>query len=418
MPFVSELLGRTVADVDGVTIGTVADLIAATAEEISHPRIAAIAVKRSSDSILISVADVVVLLAPAIPLSKRLAQLVPYVPAESDVYLARDVLDKQIIDTDGMRVVRVNDLELSRVNGAVYVANVDVGGMGLLRRMGLQGLAARVAERLKRPLPSAFISWDDVELLGGEQGMRLRVPGSKIGELHPADLAEILSDMNRSEGSRFLESLDIEQLADTLEEVEPDFQATLVETMDDERVADVLEEMNPDEAADLLAELPDERSEDILNLMEADEAADVRKLLAYSEDSAGGIMTTAYVALQPDLTGEEALRELRENADEAETIFYIYVTDAHNKLVGVISLKDLVLNSPQAHVADFMQRRVISVAPTDSQEDVAQAVSKYNLLAVPVLDDQEHMLGIVTADDALDKIIPTAWKKRLPKLYH
>jgi Mg2+ transporter MgtE len=248
--------------------------------------------------------------------------------------------------------------------------------------------------------------------------MRLKVPSETISDLHPADLAEIISDLSRFEGSKLLESLDVETLADTLEEVEPDFQASLVEAMPDERVADVLEEMAPDEAADLLAELPEDRSQELLKLMEREEADDVRKLLTYPDDSAGGIMTTEYVAISPDLTAEHAIRVLRETADEAEIVVYVYVTDKDDRLVGVFSLQDLVLAKPETPVTEFMHHRVVSVNLRDSQEQVAQAVAKYNLLAVPVIDDQGRLHGIVTADDALDKIIPTAWKKRLPRLYH
>ncbi|MDH4138829.1 MAG: CBS domain-containing protein, partial [Anaerolineae bacterium] len=312
----------------------------------------------------------------------------------------------------------VNDLELVRVNGHFYVANVDVGGLGLLRRLGLAKRVQWLAGRFGRELRSSTISWDDVELLPGDQSMRLKVSSDKITELHPADLAEIISDLSRSESSRLLESLDVKTLADTLEEVEPDFQASLVKTMPDEKVADVLEEMAPDEAADLLAELPQGRSRELLRLMEGEEAEDVRKLLAYPEDTAGGIMTTEFVAIRPDLTAEQAITVLRETAEEAETIFYVYVTDNGGHLVGVFSLSKLVLTKPQTPVTEFMQRRVISVGLLDSQDKVAQVVAKYNLLAVPVVDHEGRLHGIITADDALDKIIPTAWKKRLPRLHH
>jgi magnesium transporter len=248
--------------------------------------------------------------------------------------------------------------------------------------------------------------------------MRLKVPGDRIAELHPADLAEILSDLSRIESGKLLESLDVKTLADTLEEVEPDFQASLIEAMPDEKVADVLEEMAPDEAADLLAELPRDRSLELLKLMEKDEAEDVRKLLAYPEDTAGGIMTTEFVAIHPDLTAQQTMTLLRETAHEAETIYYVYVTDDEDRLLGVFSLRDLVMTQPRTPVAEFMYPRVITVGLMDGQDQVAQIVSKYNLLAVPVVDDQQRLQGIVTADDALDKIIPTAWKKRLPRLYH
>jgi CBS domain-containing protein/sporulation protein YlmC with PRC-barrel domain len=384
-----------------------------------HPQVMAIVVKRRGNPIIISINDVAVLLTPVIPLNKRIKDVVPYQPAEQDLYLVRDVLDKQIIDTNGVRVVRVNDLELARVNENIYISNVDIGGLGLLRRIGLINLSRRLSSSSKPGKAlSGIISWDDVELLSGDQPMRLKVPGEKLSELHPADLAEIISDLNRNESSKFLETLDDKVVADTLEEVEPDFQASLVENMPDERVADLLEEMAPDEAADLLAELPKDRSQELLRLMETDEAADVRKLLTYPEDSAGGIMNTEFVSVPPDLTVVDTIKLLRETANEAETIYYIYVTDSENKLIGVFSLRQLVLSMPGLKVSEFMEDRVITVSLLDTQEVVAQVISKYNLLAVPVVDDDEHMHGIVTADDALDKIIPTAWKKRLPRLYH
>jgi magnesium transporter len=416
MAFLSELLGRVVADVSGQRIGRLIDLVASVA--MPHPVIVAIVVKRARSLLVVPFSDVAVLIAPAIPLTKSLAEIVPYLPGERDLHLARDVLDKQIIDTSGVRVVRVNDLELVRVNGHFYVGNVDTGGLGLLRRLGLGKVVQRLADRSGRGIPPGVISWDNVELLPGDQAMRLRVPSARFAELHPADLAEILSDLSRSESGRLLESLDVKTLADTLEEVEPDFQASLVEAMPDEKVADLLEEMAPDEAADLLAELPEQRSQGLLELMEDGEAQDVRKLLAYREDTAGGIMTTEYIAVPVDLTAQQTIDVLRERADEAETIFYVYVIEDEKRLVGVFSLRELVLAQPETRVADLMQRRLVVVHLMDPQEKVAQVVAKYNLVAVPVVDDDGSLHGIVTADDALDKIIPTAWKKRLPRLYH
>jgi Mg2+ transporter MgtE len=248
--------------------------------------------------------------------------------------------------------------------------------------------------------------------------MRLRVPGDKIADLHPADLAEILSDLSKAESGRLVESLDVKTLADALEEVEPDFQASLLEAMADEKVADVLEEMAPDEAADLLAELPEDRSQELLKLMEDEDAAEVRRLLTYPDDTAGGLMNTEFVTVPPHLTAEQTICMLRETANEAETIFYVYVTDSEGRLLGVFSLRELVLARPETPASELMERRVVTVNLLDRQDDVAQIVAKYNLLAVPVVDERGRMHGIVTADDALDKIIPTAWKKRLPRLHY
>lgn len=417
MPFVSELMGRKVTDVDGNTIGTLVDLIA-TQNNIPIPKIVALKVKTGTGSKSIPTSDVAALFVPIIPLNRHQDSLPEYAEKNDDLFLVDDVLDKQIIDTNGVRVVRVNDLEITRVNGEFYVTNVDIGGAGLLRRLGFKRPSTSVAGKAVGALPSGMISWEDVELLTHDEPMRLKVPSDKLSVLHPADLAQILSDLNRQEGSKLLESLDDETLADTLEEVEPDFQASLVEQLPNERIADVLEEMSPDEAADLLAELPEDRSEQLLNIMEKDDAEDVRKLLTFPEESAGGIMNTEFVTVPVDLTAGQAITRIRETANEAETIYYTYVTDEEDHLLGVFSLRQLVLANPKARIKDFMETHLITVYLTDNQDRCAQIVSKYNLLAVPVVDKNNVIHGIVTSDDALDKIIPTAWKKRLPKLYH
>jgi magnesium transporter len=417
MAFVSNLMDRPVVNIDGERVGTLKDIVASIRPELRHPVISALVVRQRNGDWTVPMSGVAVLASPAVVLTQHPAGPTSYKPEQNDVYLVQDVLDKQIIDTDDMRVVRVNDLELVRVNGSFYVANVDIGGLGLLRRLGLSGLVEKMAGRLGRKMRPTVISWENVELLPGDETMRLKVPSDTMADLHPADLAEIISDLSRLESSKLLETLDVKTLADTLEEVEPDFQASLVEQMSDDRVADLLEEMAPDEAADLLAELPDDRSEQILNLMQDEEAEDVRKLLAYPEDRAGGIMNTEYFAVQPDFTAEQVIATLREKAREAETVFYVYVADEEGRLIGVFSLRELILANPSTPVSQFMHKRVVSVNLLDTQSDVAQMVAKYNLLAVPVVDEHGRLHGIVTADDALDKIIPTAWKKRLPSLY-
>ncbi len=306
----------------------------------------------------------------------------------------------------------MNDLELKRVENHFYIANVDISAGGVARRLGLSRLLRGSGEA------KGMISWEHVELLPEKQPLRLKVRRDKISELHPADLAEIVSDLPPTESTKLLESLDVKTVAGVLEEVEPDFQASLVERMPDEKVADVLEEMAPDEAADLLGELSDERSQELLRLMEQDNETQVRKLLSYPVDLAGGIMTTDYIAVRPGLSAEQVLAVLRQKAASVENFFYVYVVNEENCLMGVFSLQDLVLAKPRALVTEFMHQRLASVNLLDSQEDVAQMVAKYNLLAIPVVDELNRLHGIVTADDALDKIIPTKWKKRLPKLYH
>ncbi len=418
MLYLTDLINKPVTDVNGKIEGTLNDLVASFRSDIPHPEIVAIVMKNPEDHlIIIPFSNVEEMKTSSSSLKVFIKDIIPYKSEEKDLYLARDILDRQIIDANDIKLECVNDLELMKVNEKFYVANVDIGGVGLLRRLGITKVTQKLAGYFGKELNPGTIAWHDVELLPGNEFIRLKVPSNKITELHPADLAEIISDLSRAESKKLLESLDVKTVADTLEEVETEFQATLIETMPDERVADVLEEMAPDDAADLLAELPENRSKEILKLMEVEEAADVRKLLTYNEDTAGGIMTTEFVAVPPDVTAEKAISLLREAWQEAETIFYVYVTDKKGKLEGVFSLKDLILAQPGTHVSDIMHRRIVSVKLTESQDKVAQVVAKYNLLAVPVIDNNRKLHGIVTADDALDKIIPTSWKKRLPRMY-
>ncbi len=413
MPFISQIINKPVVDANGVTLGKIEEMYAIQEEGMTHPRITALSVRGKNSVETYPISMVAVLFAPVIPLVQPREHLEHYEVTGDELPLIQDILDKQILDTNGIRVVRVNDLEITRVAGDYYVSNVDIGSTGLLRRMGM----SKPFEALSKQKPQNFISWDYVEPLRHDEFMRLKVPVEKLKDLHPADIAELISDMSHAESGQLLNSLDIEHLADALEEVEPDFQASLVKNMPDEKIADVLEEMSPDEAADLLAELPQERSEDLLEMMEGEEREEVKLLLSYPEDTAGGLMTTDYVTVSPTMTANQAIEAIRAQEEEVDSVIYVYVVDEHKRLLGTFSLSELIFAQPRTKVSDFMHKKFVSVNVADKQDVLAQVVAKYNLQAVPVVDDHNHLLGMVTADDALDKIIPTSWKKRLPRFY-
>jgi magnesium transporter len=247
--------------------------------------------------------------------------------------------------------------------------------------------------------------------------VRLKVPHRGLAELHPADLATILEQLTPRDRAGVLATLDDEAVADAIEEMEPEAQVDVLEDLEPERAADVLEEMSPDDAADLVADLSDESREEILALMEEDEEAEVRELLGYPEDSAGGIMTTEYIAVADTLTAAQTIDRLRELEPEAETIYYVYVTDDAERLVGVLSLRDLIVARPGAAIREVMHDEPVAVDVLADQEEVARVVARYNLLAVPVVDSDGVLQGIVTVDDAIDTVLPTAWKKRIPKIF-
>jgi Mg2+ transporter MgtE len=263
-----------------------------------------------------------------------------------------------------------------------------------------------------------YIDWEDVDPLDSTiASVRLRVPHAKLAELHPADLASIIEDLAPRDRAGVLAALDDEALADVVEEMEPETQVDVMEDLTPERAADILEEMSPDDAADLVADLDQETRDEILAHMEREEAEEVQELLGYDEDSAGGLMTTEFIAVEEKLTAGGAIDRLRELEPDAETVYYVYVLDDDGKLVGVLSLRDLIVARPDAPIQDVMIREPKAVNVNADQDEVAEVVAHYNLLAVPVVDDDGVMMGIVTVDDALDTVIPTAWKKRLPRVF-
>jgi CBS domain-containing protein/sporulation protein YlmC with PRC-barrel domain len=341
-------------------------------------------------------------------------QLEAVEPGEGEIFLAGDILDKQIVDTEGHKLIRVNDLQLARANGSLRVVGVDISGGAIMRRLGL----SKLAERFSRRVEPRLLDWKTVEPVSGEaSGMKLQLTHDKLALLHPADIADIANELSPEERVAVVEALEDEVAADTVEEMHPNLQAILLNDMDKKKAATILSNMDPDDAADLLADLPEERAASLLASMRTKEARDVQHLLKYEEDTAGGVMTTEFVAVPPGMTAGQAIGRLRELEPDAETIYYIYVVDDDGHLAGVFSLRDLILARRDQKVEEFMEHHLISMRADASLDEVAHVVAKYNLLALPITDGENVLRGIVTVDDAIDIILPLSWKKRLPKIF-
>ncbi len=418
MAYLSELLGREVRDVKGTLLGKLTDvLVVPESNGNPYPRIVALAVKRNGgEPTLVPWGGTEDLAGNKIIL--QLPPTTPYPPTGNEIYLHRDVMDKQVIDMHGFRVVRVNDLELAKIGDDYRLVNVDIGGRGLLRRLGWEDFFERLAELFHRELPSRSIAYTDLEFIP-RGDLQVRVVRHRLQDLHPADIAQILEDMRPRQAGELIRQLPDEQAADVMEELEPEFQADVLETLPSEQAADIVEEMEPDEAADVLQEMDEDKRAQVFNLMEPEESAEVAELIKHPEDTAGGLMTTKYLTVPPDITVGEALQRVRAEAPlkEAETIYYVYVVDAEEHLKGVFSLSDLVLADPNATVDSIMHHKPIRVPLDATHEEVLELLAKYNLLAVPVVDAENHLVGIVTADDALDLILPEEWKIKLPRLF-
>jgi CBS domain-containing protein len=416
MLYLSQAIGRPVRDKLGEPIGQVADLIVAIGDR--YPPVTGIVVKTNGREIFLLWQSVSSLDAAGAVLSTTAIDISKFHQRPNEIRLKQDLMDRQIVDIDGRKVVRVNDLRLDEVEGALHLVAVDVGASGLLRRLGIERPWRVLARGIHRGVPEHYIDWEDVDPVERTiASVKLRVPHKGLAELHPADLATIIDQLSRNDRVGVIASLDDEAAADAIGEMEPETQVDIFEDLEPERAADILEEMDPDEAADLVADLSDESREEILGLMEKEEAEEVQELMTYGEETAGGIMTTEFVAVPADLTAAETIDRLRELEPDAETIYYVYVTDADNRLVGVLSLRDLIVSRPEKCISTFMYAEPVAVKTGASQEEVTDLVARYNLLAVPVVDDEGRLEGIVTVDDAMDTLMPQPSKRRIPRLF-
>jgi CBS domain-containing protein/sporulation protein YlmC with PRC-barrel domain len=335
------------------------------------------------------------------------AQVRPFSMTEAVLLLDRDLMDQQIIDVHGRKVVRVNDVGLlwiQQEGGAeVHTVEVEVGARGAVRRM-LKGLVPRaLVDRIAARFPSRGIPWKFVDLVEVDPArrVRLKIDHERLARLHPSDIADILEDLAPAQREAVFSTLDEEVAAEALEEVDPKFQKSLVEALGSEQMADIVEEMDPGAAADMLAELPEERSEAILEEMEPAERQEVEELLEFRENSAAGRMTTHYVAVPVTATVADAVEALRNFEDDPETVTEIYLVDDKETLAGVVPLGRLVLAKPETHLDVLTDAGFVSCLAKAHQKEVAELFDKYNLHALPVVDEMHRLVGVVQADHVI-----------------
>jgi len=413
--FVSEVYKKPVLDPSGEEIGKLTDIIVTMGEPFHA--VSALVISPGKETYLVPWDTVHLFNRRVISVSAYGRDLSPATPAPADILICRDLLDKQIVDINGAKLVRVNDLELGDVKGKLCLVAADIGFRGLLRRLGVEKRGEKLFTLFHSKLQHKLISWRYVQTIEPKlTRLTLTVSRQKVAHLHPADLAEIISEVSQKERTALFGSLDVATAAEALHELEPGVQADIIDDMSKERASDILEAMPPDEVADVLGDLPEAKAQELINLMEKEEAEDVQELMEHGEDTAGGLMTTEYLAFPPDMTVEEAIKELRLEAPNVETVYYLYILDASERITGILSLKHLILATPQTLLGDIMITPVKTLPLDAKQKDVAEFVSKYNLLAAPVVDENMVMRGIVTVDDVVDFLLPTASRKKRRKM--
>lgn len=313
----------------------------------------------------------------------------------SYMLLKKYVLDKQIIDVNGRKVVRANDIRLVILSSGMYIAAVDIGMEGLLRRVGI----AKPLKRLRFKVSGRLILWHDVQTAFTSKDILLSKTYNKLYTLHPSDLADIIEDFDVNTGAIIFSSLDNAKAADVLEELEDDVQARLMRTLPAYKAADILEEMPADEAANVLDGLDENMAEELLNNMEKEASDEVRELLEYDDSLVGSIMNTDFISYPVNLTVADVLSNIRKSTEEVEQVYYVYVVNDTNKLVGVIPLLKLIVSAADKKMEDIMTKKVIYMKDTDKISDLAKAVSKYNLFAMPVVDEQIQLIGTANIND-------------------
>ncbi len=399
------LLATPVMSAKGRMRGRVRDVAVGTGADAG--RVAGLVLKTRKGREIVSSRDVHWLPSGALELRPD-ATLNPLQGDETFILLRQDLLDRQIIDIHGRKVVRVNDINLrwhpnDGSDEQLGVTEVEVGLRGAVRRLLSGALPRRAIEALALRLPTRVIPWNFVDMIEVDPARRvkLNIEHERLAQLHPSDIADILEDLAPAEREAVLRTLDEEVAAEALEEVQPRLQKSLVQALDSETAAGIVEEMDPSAAADLLAELPEERSEAILEEMDPEDRQEVKELLEFREDSAAGRMTTDYVAVPKSASVADGIRALRGFEGDPETVTEIYLIDEHEILEGVVPLARLVLARPETRLEVLAEPRFVSVRGDQHQNDVAELFDKYNLRALPVVDKSGKLVGIVEADHVI-----------------
>jgi CBS domain-containing protein len=403
--YVSAVLNRPVIDPSGASMGRLFDLRLTPGETL--PTVSGLYVRQGKEVRYLPWRSVDLFTPVVVSARQETPAHGADEPEGSAIRLRRDVLDRQIVDVDGAKVVRVNDLKLRSVGKTLLVEAVDVGVRGMARRLGQLRFWNWLAGLFGRNLPAREIAWRYVAPLDkNADRLTLTVARERLTDLHPADLAEILAQVPHKEVGTVIGSLDMETVGEAIGELDPELGGRVISQLDSERASDILEEMEPHEAADLLGDLPAEKARELLGLMDAEDAEMVQELLEHEEDTAGGLMNNLFAAVPPAMTAEEAINYLRLVGAEVDNIYYVYVIRGDETPLGVVTLKRLLLAPPKTPVAEIMTVGLKAVDVGDSPERVMEVMSKYNLLAVPVLDEEGHMAGTVPADAVLELFLP------------
>ncbi len=408
--YLSRVIGRKVFNPNGQSLGTIKDLLVdpdSSNYPTGHPVVKGIKLKVNKDIVYYSFDNfhiekvngvVKCICDDLIELSKE--------ESENSLFLVEAVLDNQIVDLNGRKLVRVNDVRLVTISSGTFAVAVDIGIEGLLRRIGIARPLKYVIGLFGGTIPSKFILWEDVETIDfSNLNIKLSKSYAKLQTLHPSDLADIIEDLGRKASAEVFSALDEEKAADVMEELDTETQLHILESLSIEKAADVLDKMPADEVADILDALEDDKAELLLNEMEKDTSQEVRELLVYPDHTVGSIMSSEVLSFNQNTTVEEVLAELRDKKPEFETFYNFFVIDENEILLATFSIRDVVISPPELQIRQIMKPSPVHLRDYQKINEIAEIVSKYNLLAIPVVDKKNVLKGMVVIDDIIEDLI-------------
>ncbi len=419
--FFSQLIGKPILDSRQEKVAVLKDVIVRInpsqgKSEETYPPLAGLLAPIGGRVLWIPVEQVARFEERSMQLSSAQVSLERFVRRDGEILLGQDVLDKQLVDVEGRRVIRVNDLALGQVPGeqALRLLAVDISFQALSRRILPLGKRLSTPELQRH---ENLLDWADVQYFASSApAVQLNISHDRLGKLHPADLARLLDELSYVQRAEVVGALPDQQAADALEAMTSDDAADILEGMQEGRAADLLEEMRPDVAADVVADLDQQKADRLLNLMDHTESQELQELLAYDEDTAGGIMTNEFLLLPDHLEVAEALRTIRSMPEQPEFVDYIYVAEPGTEhLLGVASLRDVVFCLDRtARLRDLMVHDVVAVHPETSAKEAAALLAEYDLRALAVVEEEDNIIGIITFDDALAVLLPPELRERIP----
>jgi CBS domain-containing protein/sporulation protein YlmC with PRC-barrel domain len=409
--FFSEMLDRRILDEAGNNLGKLNDLIIQMGEPFPKVILLCVVTPRPKTMKVIAWDEVLSLEGNVIRLKGDASVKFQNYRGKSQELLLRDeILDKQVVDTYGSKLERVNDLHFLINQGELRLVHVDVGVRAILQRLGfIKAVDALSNWFFAYQIPSKLIAWKYVQPLAKDpfkEALKVNVTQRRLSAIHPSELADILEELDREKREAMFKTLDVETAAETLEEVHPEVGASLIETVAEEKASDIIEVMAPDDAVDLLADLPEEKKETIIQVMEKGKRETLENLLAYPEGTAGSLMSVEYITLLKNLSVTQAIEQIRKQALASEVVYYVYATNEQKQLLGVLSLRHLLLAPPDSTLDKIMNKRVKKLKTNDSKRKVVNIFRKYDYVVVPVVDENNIIKGIITLKDAIEAEMP------------